>query len=236
MDNNVVSENYSSSAAEVPFPPETTETLFPPEMVDAPFPPEAAPFPLETTQAPVVSEKQTSGVLRFFLDVLETVVLSVILFVGINAISARIRVDGDSMEPTLHDGEFVIVNKLAYKLGSPQRGDVIVFRYPRDPEQEYIKRIIGLPGDEVKISGGQVFINGKLIDEPYIAAPPNYHSERSVPEGSFFVLGDNRNRSSDSHNWGPVTMDYVIGRALFVYWPPEVWGIINEHPRESASQ
>src|SRR5512136_283455 len=88
--------------------------------------------------------KQKSGFWRFLLDVVETVVLSVLLFAGINAVSARIRVDGFSMEPTLNSGEFVVVNKLAYKLGRPKLGDVIVFRYPRDPEQEYIKRVIGL--------------------------------------------------------------------------------------------
>jgi signal peptidase I len=174
-------------------------------------------------------EKKGSGFWRFLLDILETVVLSVLLFLAINTISARIRVDGFSMEPTLRNGEFVIVNKLAYQFGKPGTGDVIVFHYPRDPEQEYIKRVIGLAGDKVKIAGGQVLVNGKLIDEPYIAAPPRYESEWEVPQDSLFVLGDNRNNSSDSHNWGPVPMQNVIGKALFVYWPPEQWGLI-EHP------
>jgi len=174
-------------------------------------------------------EEHRSGFVRFLLDVLETLVLSILLFVGINAISARIRVDGFSMEPTLHTGEFVIVNKLAYRLGQPETGDVIVFHYPRDPEQEYIKRVIGLPGDDVKVQNGQVFVNSVPIKEPYIASPPNYQDEWKVPADSLFVLGDNRNNSSDSHNWGPVPMNYVIGKAVLVYWPPEQWGVI-QHP------
>ena len=183
----------------------------------------------ETLPEPTTIKGRRSKVARFFLDVLETLILSVLLFVGINAVSARIRVDGHSMEPTLQSGEFVIVNKLAYKFSQPEISDVIVFHYPRDPEQEYIKRIIGLSGDHVTISNGAVYVNDQLIEEPYIAAEPNYQSEWDVPEKSLFVLGDNRNNSSDSHNWGPVPMEYVVGKALVVYWPPEKWGLI-QHP------
>lgn len=180
-------------------------------------------------------EKKGSGIWRFMLDLLETVVLSVLLFLAINAVSARIRVDGFSMEPTLRNGEFVIVNKLAYRFGEPQIGDVIVFHYPRDPEQEYIKRVIGLAGDQVRISNGQVFVDGQPIEEPYISAPPRYESDWVVPEDSLFVLGDNRNNSSDSHNWGPVPMQNVIGKAFFVYWPPEQWGLIEHLSAASAA-
>jgi signal peptidase I len=191
--------------------------------------------PLDTGQEPAAEQKRGLGFWRFLLDIVETIVLSAILFLGINAISARIRVDGFSMEPTLHNGEFVIVNKLAYKIGGPNHGDVIVFRYPRDPDQEYIKRIIGLPGDRVRIINGEVYVNNELIEEPYIAAAPRYQSEWIVPDKSLFVLGDNRNNSSDSHNWGPVPMDYVIGKALFVYWPPESWGTIGKPLVASAA-
>lgn len=184
----------------------------------------------ESIPEPTAPEQRRSGFVRFMVDVLETLLLSVLLFLGINAISARIRVDGYSMEPTLQSGEFVIVNKMAYRLGSPKVGDVIVFHYPRDPEQEYIKRVIGLPGDHVRIADGQVFLNDQPLEEPYIASPPAYApQEWDVPEDSLFVLGDNRNNSSDSHNWGPVPMDYVIGKAVVVYWPPEQWGLIH-HP------
>jgi len=133
------------------------------------------------------------------------------------------------MEPTLRNGEFVIVNKLAYKFGKPAIGDVIVFHFPRDPKQEYIKRVIGLSGDTVNITNGQVFVNQQPINEPYIASPPRYESNWVVPENALFVLGDNRNNSSDSHNWGPVPAENIIGKALLVYWPPNKWGLI-EHP------
>lgn len=185
---------------------------------------ESVPEPVTTNP-----EEERSGLARMLLDILETLVLSVLLFVGINAISARIRVDGYSMEPTLHTGEFVIVNRLAYQIGSPKVGDVIVFHYPRDPQQEYIKRIIGLGGDTVRVEGGQVYVNGQRLYEPYIAAPPAYRNVWHVPKDSLFVLGDNRNNSSDSHNWGFVPMNYVVGKAIAVYWPPNDWGLIT-HP------
>ena len=178
---------------------------------------------------PAGVKEPRSGTLRFFLDVLETILLSGILFLGINAVSARIRVDGESMLPTLRSGEFVVVNRLAYRLGSPGHGDVIVFRFPRDPHQEYIKRVIGLPGDRVNVARGLVTINGQAMAEAYIAAPPGYQGEWVVPDGAVFVLGDNRNNSSDSHNWGPVPLEDVIGKAVFVYWPPAEWGML-EHP------
>ncbi len=192
-----------------------------------------------TPDAQLITEPSTpiekkSGFWRFLLDVVETVVLSVLLFAGINAISARIRVDGFSMEPTLQNGEFVIVNKLAYRLGSPAIGDVIVFHYPRDPSQEYIKRIMGLPGDQVKVASGQVYVNGKQLAEPYITSPARYNGEWVVPTGGLFVLGDNRNNSSDSHNWGAVPLENIIGKALFVYWPPDQWGFIA-HPAVAHS-
>lgn len=172
-------------------------------------------------------EEKQSGTLRFLFDVLETVVLSLVLFLAINAVSARIRVDGYSMEPTLHTGEFVVVNKLAYKIGDLNRGDVVVFHFPRNPEQEYIKRIIGLPGDHVRVTGRAVYINGVKLNEPYIKAPPSYEKEWTVSDNGVFVLGDNRNNSSDSHNWGEVPLDLIVGKAVFVYWPPTEWGKIE---------
>lgn len=176
---------------------------------------------------PGLLREQRSGLPSFILDVLETLILAVILFVGINAVSARIRVDGSSMEPTLHGGEYVLVNKLSYRLGQPGYGDVIVFYYPRDPQQEYIKRVIGMPGDKVDISDGNVYVNGLLLEEPYIAAAPVYPGSWIVPDNSLFVLGDNRNNSSDSHSWGAVPISYVVGKAVLVYWPPPSLGIIK---------
>ena len=186
-------------------------------------------FHTETISEPQETEGKRSGFMRFAIDVIETLILSIILFAAINAVSARIRVDGASMEPTLQSGEFVIVNKLAYILGTPSIGDVIVFHFPRDPDQEYIKRIIGLPGDTVAIEDGMVYVNGQILNEDYIAAAPVYENSWEVPSDSLFVLGDNRNNSSDSHNWGSVPLDYVIGKATFIYWPPTEWGIVG-HP------
>jgi signal peptidase I len=174
--------------------------------------------------------ENSKNYLRLILDVLETLFLAGILFLAINIVSARIRVDGSSMEPTLQNGQFVLVNKFAYRLGTPMMGDVIVFHYPRDPEQEYIKRVIGLSGDKIDIVNGQVFVNDQLIQEPYIAASPNYGPESwIVPNGALFVLGDNRNNSSDSHSWGSVPVEYVIGKAFVIYWPPFQWGLIQSN-------
>ena len=181
------------------------------------------------------SNEKRSGFLRFVVDIVETLILSVILFAAINAVSARIRVDGASMEPTLQSGEFVIVNKLAYVIGQPKTGDVIVFHFPRDPEQEYIKRVIGLPGDQVVIQEGRVTVNGQLLEEEYIAASPVYEATLDVPSDSLFVLGDNRNNSSDSHSWGPVPVEYVVGKAILIYWPPTEWGMISQLSTASAA-
>jgi len=189
----------------------------------------------EIPTEPVPSSEKGLSLGRFMIDLLETLVLSVLLFVGINAVSARIRVDGFSMEPTLESGEFVVVNKLAYRLGQPARGDIVVFRYPYDPQQEYIKRIIGLPGDNIVITNGIVSVNGEALEESYIAAAPAYQTNLTVPEGSVFVLGDNRNNSSDSHNWGAVPVEYLVGKALVIYWPPTQWGLVPHASTASAA-
>lgn len=178
----------------------------------------------------------SGGVRRFILDVLETIILSIVLFLGINSISARIRVESISMQPTLYAGDFVIVNKVAYKVGVPSRGDVIIFHYPPDPGREpYIKRVIGLPGDKITVTGGKVYINDVPVSEPYIKAPPSYEGTWRVPQDSLFVLGDNRNSSSDSHSWGMVPLANVIGKAEVVYWPPTQWKLLSENTAAAAS-
>jgi signal peptidase I len=161
------------------------------------------------------------------LDILETLVLAVVFFLGINLVSARILVDGDSMEPTLVTGERVIVNRLSYKFGTPKLGDIIVFHPPPNPSEEYIKRVIGLPGDTIQVKNGSVYVNGQLLQEDYIDVKTNYTGTWQVPEGQLFVLGDNRNNSSDSHDWGAVPMDYIVGKAILVYWPPTDWGLLE---------
>ncbi|HEX7973394.1 MAG TPA: signal peptidase I [Anaerolineales bacterium] len=184
---------------------------------------------------PRISDESGGGWRRFVLDMLETILLAVILFGGINLISARIRVESISMQPTLYAGDFVIVNKLAYKLGTPGRGDVIVFHYPPDPSVEpYIKRVIGLPGDTVKVENLKVYVNGVPLREPYIKAAPNYNNTWVVPPDSLFVLGDNRNNSSDSHSWGFVPVENVIGKAEVVYWPPSQWQVFNQATAAAA--
>lgn len=196
------------------------------------FQPEIIPDPEVEPQ-----EDRGSGIRRFIRDVLETVLLSLVLFMGINAISARIRIESISMQPTLYAGDFVIVNKVAYKIGDVERGDVVVFRYPPDPEREpYIKRVIGLPGDEVRVEGGKVHVNGEALTEPYIAAAPGYQGTWTVPDESLFVLGDNRNSSSDSHSWGMVPVENVIGKAEVVYWPPSEWKVLHEDTAVAAPQ
>jgi signal peptidase I len=140
------------------------------------------------------------------------------------------------MQPTLYEGNFVLVNRIAYRVGEPGRGDIIVFRYPPDPDREpYIKRLIGLPGDVVKVENGQVLVNGFPLSESYIMADPNYQGTWQVPEGKLFVLGDNRNNSSDSHSWGFVPLENVIGKAEVIYWPPEQWQILHRSTASAAS-
>jgi len=158
----------------------------------------------------------------------ETLVLAVVLYFVIQTLTARIKVESTSMVPTLHANDYVVVNKLAYKLGQPSRGDIIVFKYPPDPTQiPYIKRVIGLPGDQVRISGGKVYINGVLLNEPYLKVSTNQGGEWTVPAGSLFVLGDNRNGSSDSRAWGWVPISDVIGKAEVIYWPPQHWAQLH---------
>ena len=187
---------------------------------------------METTQSdtqpqPEPVTEQPANWKRFALDILETLVLAVVLYFGINAVSARVRVDGFSMRPTLQDGEYILVNKLAYKFSAPMRGDIVVFVFPVNPEDDLIKRIIGVPGDTITIQDGVLSVNGVMVDEPYIDAPPAYNGTWQVSEGELFVLGDNRNDSRDSHQWGLLPIENVIGRAVLIYWPPEEWQVIR---------
>ena len=184
---------------------------------------------------PIQSEPSRGGLKRFIIELLETLIIAAILFAGINAVSSRIRVKSISMQPTLYEKDFVLVNKLSYEFGEPERGDVIVFEYPLNPDVEpYIKRVIGLPGDRVEVKSGTVIVNGEPLREPYTKAPPNYTGAWSVPDGSLFVLGDNRNYSSDSHQWGMVPIENVMGKALFVYYPLEHWQMLNPATASAA--
>lgn len=190
----------------------------------------------EPQPQPNTERDSTGNLKRIVLDILETLILAVVLYFGINAISVRVRVDGFSMNPTLQDGEYILVNRLAYKIGSPVRGDIVVFSFPMDPKQDLIKRVIGLPGETISIQDGRVMVNGVHLEEPYIAAPPIYNNTWVVPEGQLFVLGDNRNESKDSHEWGMLPMENIVGKAILIYWPPTQWQFIDHLQEASAAQ
>ena len=141
-----------------------------------------------------------------------------------------VKVEGTSMMPSLEDQERIFVNKFVYRLEPISRGDVVVFRYPRDPSKSYIKRVIGVEGDHIRIDGGQVYVNGEPLDEDYV--PPAYADARSYPEmvvplHSYFVLGDHRSMSQDSRDFGPVKQSYIYGKAVFGYWPMDKVGRVR---------
>ncbi len=189
---------------------ESTQTQLPP----------AADVPAETPK------KQPAEV--FIRELIETLLLTFFIFFLVNSLVGRYRIDGSSMNPTLQDGEYLIVNNLSYYLNEPERGDIIVFRHPTS-ELNLIKRVIGVPGDTVVVENGVVTVNGVPLDEPYIAAPPTYRGQWNVPEDAYFVLGDNRNSSSDSHTWSFLPEENIVGKALFVYWPFSKWGEVPHY-------
>lgn len=165
-------------------------------------------------------------------DIIETAILVIFIFVVMRFVVQSYHVEGTSMEPGLSTSEYVAVNKIAYDFGhSPQRGDVIIFHYPKDPSVDYIKRVIGLPGDTVTLTEKTVSVNGTQLKEPYISSPSNPQGEKwVVPANSYFVLGDNRPVSDDSRYWGFVPKDDIVGKAVFVFWPTSQWQIIDTHP------
>lgn len=190
--------------------------------------PEVIDPQLESTQEPQAPKGRPAW-LSFTLEVLQTLILALVLYFLIDSVIARVRVINISMLPTLRPGEFLMVNKLAYRFSEIERGDIIVFHYPQNPEEDFIKRVIGVPGDTVSVMKGVVHINGQAVDEPYISDPPTYNGQWMIPEGNVFVLGDNRNQSSDSHQWGNVPLENIVGRALVIYWPLENFEILT-HP------
>ncbi len=160
-------------------------------------------------------------------DLLISVVVS---FFIITFLYQPVKVEGTSMAPQLHDQDRLFINKFAYNFEKIGRDDVVVFYYPRDLQKSYIKRVIGLPGDTVRIVDGEVYVNGKAIDEPYV--PERYRDVRSmeefkVPPAEYFVMGDHRSISSDSRDFGPVERKLIYGKAAFVYWPREEMGVVR---------
>jgi signal peptidase I len=154
-------------------------------------------------------------------EIVETIVLTVLIFLVVRLAVQNFRVDGTSMLPTVKNGELVLVNKVDYLLESPQRDDVVVFHFPLNPREDFIKRVIATPGDSVRVRAGQgVWVDDRKLKEPYIAQIPNYdYGPSTVPKNDYFVLGDNRNDSYDSHAWGFVPRGNIIGKAFIAYWP-----------------
>lgn len=185
------------------------------------------PAPGETTAPPV---SRWAGWGRTLRELIETLVLTLVIFLLIRFAAPNFRIEGSSMEPDFHNGEHLFVNRLVYMLHPPERGDVIVFVPPTNLSSDYIKRVIGLPGDRVEIVDGRVVINGKPLQEPYPLNPGSYsYGPVTVGPDEYFVLGDNRDYSSDSRSWGMLSAKKIIGKAWIVYWPPNTVGLVSDY-------
>ena len=221
--------------------------------IDDRFPTQAVPLtPLSDTEQRVVPERRTKGG-GLAWELLQTIVLTLAIFLGVRSLVQNFRVEGASMEPTLTGGQYLLINKAAYfhvegtplehvvpashqgttdfPFGGPQRGEIAVFRAPTQPDKDFIKRVIGLPGDTILVKNGQVYVNGERLDESYIQFPASYTfpfdgQAREVPDGNYFVLGDNRPNSSDSHLGWFVPVENLVGKAWLSYWPPPSWGLM----------
>jgi len=160
-------------------------------------------------------------------QIVVTILIVVVIFLGMHFSLQSYTVSGTSMEPSFVNGEWLLVDKLSYHFKSPGRGDVVILYPPQDSSEPYIKRIIGLPGEQIEIREGKIFIDGKELDEvpdlPPIQYSYKYSSE--IPEGYYFVLGDNRPVSGDSRYFGPVPGENIIGKVWIRYWPPSEWGL-----------
>jgi signal peptidase I len=187
---------------------------------------QAAPGEQPPGPAPAPQHK-TAGIVLWLRDLLISTAASVFIILFLYQ---PVRVEGTSMLPRLEDRDRLFINKFVYRFAGIERGDVIVFRYPRDPEKSYIKRIIALPGDRIRIDRGHVWLNGKLLREGYV--PESFRgnssmAEMTVPPDSYFVMGDHRSISSDSRDFGPVDRSLIYGKAVFVYWPAHDVGVVH---------
>jgi signal peptidase I len=199
-------------------------------MMDAELPPILPEQPSLEEVAPqqVEVEPRRSATWKLWLrDLLFSAAASVLI---ITFLYQPVRVEGTSMLPRLVDQDRLFINKIVYHFEAIERGDVVVFHYPRNPQVSYIKRIIALPGDRLRIDRGQVFVNDQPLKEPYV--PAEYRDTRSldavvVPKGEYFVLGDHRSIASDSRDFGPVKRDLIYGKATFIYWPTQDVGIVH---------
>jgi len=179
--------------------------------------------PVTTGAAPPAS-RQLPVVAVWVRDLLVSLAIAAFIIIFLYQ---PVKVEGTSMMPGLEDQERIFVNKFVYRWEPIERGDIVVFRYPRDTSKSYIKRVIGVAGDRVRIENGQVYVNGEALDEDYV--PGDYADARSYPEtvvprNTFFVLGDHRTMSNDSRDFGPVNERFIYGKAVFGYWPMEKMG------------
>ncbi len=168
--------------------------------------------------------------LRFLREVLETILPALLIALLINVfVGQATRVEGQSMEPNLHSNQRLVVEKLSYRFHGPERFDVVVLKLPDQSDELLIKRVVGLPGEKVEIRDGHVYINGELLEEPFLTEGmhPGRNITVTVPPLHVYVLGDNRNHSNDSRSFGPVPLENVVGRAWVSYWPPEDVGLIH---------
>lgn len=175
------------------------------------------------------------SLINFFFDFLETTVVALSIFVVAYLFLIQPHeIKGNSMEPNFHNNEYILTDKITYRFAEPTRGDVIIFKAPKNPEVDYIKRIIGLPAERVKIQNSSVYVNGRILNEPYVKDPTtlslgNYMQEGVeivVPPDEYLVLGDNRPHSSDSREFGPVPAKLIIGKAVLRYWPLPELGLL----------
>jgi signal peptidase I len=176
---------------------------------------------------PASSVRVVTGIGVWLRDLIISVAISAFIIIFLYQ---PVKVEGTSMMPSLEDQERIFVNKFVYRLEPIKRGDIVVFRYPRDPSKSYIKRVIAMAGDRVSIDRGQVYVNGEALDENYV--PSDYADSRSypdmvVPSNSYFVLGDHRSMSNDSRDFGSVNQSFIYGKAVFGYWPMEKLGRVR---------
>jgi signal peptidase I len=194
------------------------------------MPNQAEPVPSAATATDSVAKPRHPHGILFSVWLRDLVISLAISCFIIIFLYQPVKVEGTSMMPSLEDQERIFVNKFVYRLEPIQRGDIVVFRYPRDPSKSFIKRVIGLAGDQIRIEAGQVYVNGKQLDEDYV--PAAYEDERSYPEivvppDSYFVLGDHRSLSNDSRDFGPVPQHFIYGKAVFGYWPMDKMGRVR---------
>jgi len=175
--------------------------------------------------------------MKFFRDIIAPLLVGLAVFALFQATVGSFKVYGSSMLPTIEEGDYILVSKATYFFNEPQRGDIIVFHSPQDPNTDLIKRIIAVPGDTVEIKNNTVFVNDTALVEPYTLEPPHYLTlSEEIPTGHYFVLGDNRNNSSDSHRGWTVPQGNFVGKAWITYWPPYRWKLMEHYTLNAGMQ